>query len=205
VTQTSRLGQAGTFVWDAIADQAISDDARFRITVVPQNSAGPVQRAATSAISPPFRVRALTCLWPDGPSFSVNPTHPLPGQFVEFRGWVTEASGVLTYTWDFGDGTPPVTGQVVKHRFAADGTYTVKLGRGHAMSHQPPGFYLAQPARGHGGENLQSIPAPRQARGRGFRRECDVGGEASVAGRWAFRNDLCGCYSARVAAQPVLR
>ena len=30
-------------------------------------------------------------------------------------------------TWDFGDGTPPVTGNVVTHKFSAPGTYRIKL------------------------------------------------------------------------------
>src|SRR5690606_23324322 len=33
----------------------------------------------------------------------------------------------LTYTWDFGDGTPTVSGANVTHAFADEGVYTVTL------------------------------------------------------------------------------
>jgi PKD repeat protein len=35
----------------------------------------------------------------------------------------------LTYTWNFGDGSDPVTGQQVNHIFARSGNYTVTLTR----------------------------------------------------------------------------
>ncbi|MBN1139179.1 MAG: VCBS repeat-containing protein, partial [Anaerolineae bacterium] len=126
VTTTCRLGQEATFVWDAVADAAISDDARFRISVIPYNPSGPVQRAMTSAVSPPFRIRGTSCIWPRDPAIAVSDPHPDPGESVSFEGSVAEASGILTFTWDFGDGSTAV-GQVVEHAYGSDGIYAVRL------------------------------------------------------------------------------
>jgi len=125
-TSTSRLGQEATFVWDARKDWAISDDARFRITIIHQNTVGPVQRASTSAISPPFRVRGTSCVWPMGPSFTMDPDPPQPGDEVTFEGSILEGEGPLTFSWDFGDGTG-AQGQVVRHTYAIVGVCPVKM------------------------------------------------------------------------------
>jgi uncharacterized repeat protein (TIGR01451 family) len=129
VTTTMRRGQAAAFEWDAQKDEAISDDARFRITIVHQNRAGPVQRASTSAVSPPFRVRGLTCEWPEDPSieYKTSGSLPQPNVPIEFTGDVAGGSGVLTFIWNFGDGTKEVSGQVVRHEYTKDDTYTVTL------------------------------------------------------------------------------
>lgn len=39
----------------------------------------------------------------------------------------TDSTNVLSYTWDFGDGSPVVTGTDVSHIFATNGTYNVVL------------------------------------------------------------------------------
>jgi uncharacterized repeat protein (TIGR01451 family) len=126
VSTTYRLGQEAVFVWDAVADAAISDNARFRVSVIPYNPVGPVQRAMTSAISPPFRVRGTSCIWPRDPAIAVSDPNPDPGESVSLEGSVAEASGILTFTWDFGDGSTAV-GQVVEHAYGSDGTYAVRL------------------------------------------------------------------------------
>lgn len=150
VTVTKRLGQQATFLWDVVADRAISDDARFRITIIDNSRAGK-QRATTSAISPPFRVRGTTCIWPEYPSIEVSPLKPMPGQIVQYTGLVERASGVLIFAWDFGDGTPiqrsrvaalapgaaggqasglggdRMYGQTAKHTYARSGVYTVTM------------------------------------------------------------------------------
>ena len=126
VTTTYRLGQGATFVWDAVADEAIGDNARFRITVIPSNRTGPVQRAGISAISPPFRIHATSCIWPQDATITVSNAHPDPGEEIRLEGAVAEASGVLTFTWDFDDGTTAV-GQVVDHTYSNDNTYAVRL------------------------------------------------------------------------------
>jgi len=123
---TTRLGQSYSFWWDAVADQAVSDDARFRISVVPGKQTGPVQRGLARAISPPFRVRGLSCQWPRGASIQLDPLHPQVGDPVRLEGQITAGSGVLTFTWDFGD-TYTATGQIVQHAYSANNTYGVTL------------------------------------------------------------------------------
>lgn len=47
---------------------------------------------------------------------------------TDFTATVTSAlDAPLTYTWDFGDGTPLVEGQSVKHTFANSGEYQATL------------------------------------------------------------------------------
>ncbi len=124
---TSRLGTLNTFQWAAQADRAISDNARFRVRVTPAQAVGPIYRSATAAVSPPFRVRGTTCLWPDSPSFFYIPAQPNPGDKVSFVGNVPKASGVLTFTWDFGDGATVQRGQLTSHTFSTFNIYTVTL------------------------------------------------------------------------------
>ncbi len=121
-----RRGERATFLWDAVADEAISDNARFRVTVVHENAVGPVQRASTSASSPPFRVRGTSCVWPKLPTISVGNPTPVTGESVRFAGSVAESSGIVTFTWDFGDGTTG-QGQVVYHAFQINKPHTVTM------------------------------------------------------------------------------
>ncbi|MBN1656880.1 MAG: tandem-95 repeat protein, partial [Anaerolineae bacterium] len=128
-TTTLRLGRAATFDWDAVADEAISDNARFRVCAVQQNQIDVgrnPQHGLICAVSPPFRVRGTTCVWPRGAAILVSDLHPDPGEAVRFQGMVAEGSGVLTYTWDFGDGSSD-QGQVVYHTYDTNNYATVKL------------------------------------------------------------------------------
>jgi hypothetical protein len=129
VLTTTRLGYLATFLWNAVADEAISDNARFRVTVVQQNRNGPFQRASISAISPPFRVRGVTCQWPAGPSITVDPDPPISGQQAKFVAGRLAGGGQLAYFWDFDDGTPIVetNGSVIYHTFDISGTHNVRM------------------------------------------------------------------------------
>lgn len=129
ITTTRRLGQEAWFDWDVQQDQAIGDDARFRICIIPYYQSDSPQRASTCAISPPFRVRGLTCEWPSTPTIYVEPSDPedfQPGEPIKFRGDVEAYPSNLTFIWDFGDGA---TGQgpETEHTYARFGIYTVKL------------------------------------------------------------------------------
>ena len=119
-------GSPHTLQWDAPADEAVSDNARFRITIVHGKRAGPVQRASTSAVSPPFRVRATTCIWPSGLSMEITPNPADVGEMVEFLGLLDEGSGILSFGWDLGD-DETLSGQLIHHRYDRAGTYTVTL------------------------------------------------------------------------------
>ncbi len=127
VTQTSVSGVAGEFVWAAAEDAAVSDHALFRVRVVSYNPTGPVQSVIGSAVSPPFRVRALTCHWPADVSISVSSPNPVLGEEVVFEAEVGTASGQVTHRWNFGDGSPEVSGGEVKHTFQHNGEFRVRL------------------------------------------------------------------------------
>lgn len=127
ITTTTITGTLGALVWDAAKDNAVSDNARLRIRIVPETTVGPVDRGASLAISPPFQVRALTCVWPSGASFTVFPTPTIGVSTpVRFEGFVTEATGNTVFSWDFGDGATAY-GQFAYHAFSPDGRYTVRL------------------------------------------------------------------------------
>jgi uncharacterized repeat protein (TIGR01451 family) len=140
---TYRQGVAYTVNWRAGEDlnannpnQSVSDDVRFRITITRQNTptlvnaaAGRLQQVVASAASPPFRIRNISCIWPEDPYIDIVPTPPISAG-VPFRltGWVTEwgsqPSGI-TFTWDFG--SVITLGQVVDASYTAAGTYVVTL------------------------------------------------------------------------------
>lgn len=63
-------------------------------------------------------------------TFSFSPTAPLPGQQVNFNAsGVRPAPGrrIVSYTWDFGDGSPNASGLQVSHTYNIIGTYAVTL------------------------------------------------------------------------------
>ena len=63
-------------------------------------------------------------------SFVSSPTEPLPGQQVNFNaGSSTAAPGrrIVTYSWDFGDGSPGASGVQASHTYTVIGTYVVTL------------------------------------------------------------------------------
>jgi chitinase len=69
----------------------------------------------------------------NGPTanFTLSPTGPLAGQNVSFNASASTAGNgrsIVSYTWDFGDGTTG-SGQTVTKAggYAAPGTYTVTL------------------------------------------------------------------------------
>ena len=125
ITRTSPGGETGTFVWDAAHDDAISDNARFRIRVVHGEPTGPAQRASSSGISPPFRVRALDCFWPADVSIIVHTDDPQPREGVEFEAHIGSASGPVKYYWDFGDGETG-EGWQITHQYG-NGVFAVTL------------------------------------------------------------------------------
>ncbi|MGB5047726.1 MAG: FG-GAP-like repeat-containing protein [Caldilineaceae bacterium] len=123
----TRLGQEYAFVWNAQADAAISENARFRISLIQSDNVGPVQQGSISAVSPPFRVRGTSCVWPRGLSFRVSKSSPNPQEVVAYTGLLTEGTGVMTFTWDFGDGSDPISGQRINHTYLYGGTYNVRI------------------------------------------------------------------------------
>lgn len=127
ITAAARTGTPGTFIWNPVADKAISDYARFRVTVVKPDKAGPVHRTIGSAVTPPFRIRATTCDWPAAPFFTFVPTNPLTSNVVHFYGAIGGGSGQVTVTWDWGDGSSPALGQNQVHSYTVITTQTMQV------------------------------------------------------------------------------
>ena len=126
ITQAVRAGTPGTFLWNARADKAISDNAQFRVRVIAKAPTGPVQRASSSAISAPFRLRSTTCFWAESASMVVSPTLPVAQQAIAFAAGQVGGSGPITFTWQFGDGKTRI-GQLTTHSYTVAGTYNVTL------------------------------------------------------------------------------
>jgi hypothetical protein len=119
----TRLGAPVTFIWNARADAAISDDARIRIVMAQSSATAATNRARAVAVSPPFRVRATSCLWPQDATISpVTVPRGIPQEFVAYA----QASGLVAFDWDFGNGVL-ARGQRVSHTFPHDGVYPVRL------------------------------------------------------------------------------
>ena len=64
-------------------------------------------------------------------SFTYNPTYPQTNQIVTFNASASydPDGSIVSYTWDFGDGTPPITENdpITYHTYTSYGDYTVKL------------------------------------------------------------------------------
>jgi hypothetical protein len=143
VVATSRQGQSYAVEWLAGEDMAmknpnapVSDNARFRISIVRKNTPspaeaifGPLQRVAASASSPSFRVRNTSCVWPENPSVTIEPSPPISaGTRIKLRGFIAEWDLQLqgiTYSWDFGNVISK--GEIMYHTFTVEGTYPVTL------------------------------------------------------------------------------
>jgi len=61
--------------------------------------------------------------------FIYSPTIPLTGETVTFNASLSTPDGgtIISYEWNFGDGTPNATGMITTHNYTDDGTYTVIL------------------------------------------------------------------------------
>ncbi len=128
---TRRQGVTGLLTWDAEADGVVGDDVRFRISIVSQKPGGQVQHATMRAVSPPFRLRALSCEWPDNLSIDITvgdtPTDTVAvSQTVKFTSGIGAGSGVLTFTWELGDGSTYIR-EWTEHVFTATGVYPITL------------------------------------------------------------------------------
>jgi penicillin-binding protein 1A len=62
-------------------------------------------------------------------AYTFTPTNPKPGETITFdASESTDSDGtIVKYAWEFGDGSPLVTGTKVTHAFSSAGDYTVTL------------------------------------------------------------------------------
>ena len=49
------------------------------------------------------------------------------GNVVGFKAIALNGTPPFTYTWDFKDGTPPVSGELLKHKFETPGKYQIQV------------------------------------------------------------------------------
>ncbi len=121
--------QAGVDLDNSDTKNAVSDDVRLRVTVVHENKQGPVQRATSSATSPPFRVRNLECVWPDDVSVTYAQVFTYNPFLLQFTGSAVGGGdgllGQMSFEWNFGGVI--TTGQVVQHTLPKLGSYVVTL------------------------------------------------------------------------------
>jgi len=61
--------------------------------------------------------------------FTYSPTTPLTEETVTFNASLSTPDGgtIISYEWNFGDGTPNATGMIATHAYIDNGTYTVTL------------------------------------------------------------------------------
>ncbi len=64
----------------------------------------------------------VACQQPAVADFTTNPSWVRGGQPVTFTGILTGGAGAVTYTWDFGDGSPVQAGNPVTHTFPLSAT-----------------------------------------------------------------------------------
>ncbi len=62
-----------------------------------------------------------------GANFDFTPPTVIANRPVTFTGRVAAGSPVITYTWDFDDGSGAQVGNPIAHTFASTGTYTVAM------------------------------------------------------------------------------
>ena len=126
ITQTSPSGEAGTFIWNVGADDAVGDEVLFRVRVVPSAPIAPAQRGIVAGISPPFRIKALDCYWPVGAKIQGAPQHVAVDEELTLQAYLESASGAIHYLWDFGDGELG-SGIEITHLYHHNGVFTVTL------------------------------------------------------------------------------
>jgi len=106
-------------------------DAYGKTTSKTPNSDGQIVHNSLSHDSTVVLSPGAPPLQPPIASFTFNPTYPEVNQIVTFDASASydPDGNIVSYTWDFGDGTPPVTENdpITYHAYTSYGDYTVKL------------------------------------------------------------------------------
>jgi PKD repeat protein len=107
---------------------ALAAGATYRVVVTGGTGADAVKDSSGKPMAADFTSTFTTT---DGslPTANAGPDKTAnEGASVSFTGSSTGGTGPKTYSWDFGDGTAPVTGTLTpSHTYADNGTYTVTL------------------------------------------------------------------------------
>ncbi len=103
ITQTTKAGVTAVYVWNAGQDKAISDNARFRVCYTPHSDIGNSQHAKRCGISPPFRVRAISCIWPRY-EVAASKLQVALSETVYFTAVRVAGQSTSNYGWSFDDG-----------------------------------------------------------------------------------------------------
>lgn len=101
----------------------LAPDTLYHYRLVAQNSLGTTYGYDYTFTTPTAPDGAPTA------AFTVSPGNPAPGDDVQFDASAS-AGSIAGYTWNFGDGSAPETGDTTPqtdHTYAARGTYTVIL------------------------------------------------------------------------------
>jgi len=69
------------------------------------------------------------CIPVEGADFNVEPMDPQVNEVITFTGSITQGTKPVTYTWEFGDGSPvtTTTNASILHTYATSATYTVVM------------------------------------------------------------------------------
>jgi PKD repeat protein len=95
----------------------------YSVTLTVTDSAGQTSAPRSQNIT-------VGTLQPPTASFTFSPTNPIIGQVVSFDGSASNAPGgrtILTYTWNFGDGSPAGSGVSTTHTYTTAGTFSATL------------------------------------------------------------------------------
>lgn len=105
----------------------------YTVTATAENAVSSASAQAAVAVLP-----LPEPLEPLGPiTLSYAPLAPLAGEVVTFTAALSSGSPPVTYAWDFGDSSDPLSGEglaVVTHTFSLPGAYTVTLSAENAVS-----------------------------------------------------------------------
>jgi PKD repeat protein len=113
-------------------------DVEVTVTIVDTAQSGDFDTATVTVISQEdpsvsdssmlITMASAACEPVSGATFDYNPAKPMVGQMVTFIGTVAITSTApVSYTWNFGDGSGEVTGQVATHAYDDAGSYTVVM------------------------------------------------------------------------------
>ena len=111
-------------------DHLFTEDGEYSVTLVVRETAPAGSHAdyLSSYYTFYVTVHDMSNMAPHDLSIAMDIPDPTAGELVTFTGTAVDDEGdEMYYSWDFGDGSSAVVGDVAEHQFPADGSYTVTL------------------------------------------------------------------------------